>query len=625
MTKEKISNSLELWRAISKKAKFQDAGYDKDLLEHLKEQLGISSKNIEDEIASISIEQLFEALFSALQPFSLMMSELLHLFEKIGAQSADDNLTIQLDSDKISQQLQFDINSFRQYVRVGESVKRTAIREYSIDDPFAILRLFSNNHMYENTAFLPEYQSIRNWVSGYDRQSRPKTFPSQPLSGFASLDEAISIIWEFLRKHHIRLWSGERSPDDVLQTFQNTDANRQRDSILWAENDFFIRETVKAIITQLNEIKQQNTDIAREMADELCKKVSQFLSSLDIQYHTVEQKVALFEELFNLPTWKQRYQLYSAWVFTMIVKAFDNHKLAYHIHDGVFSFAYHDSIMPLATCQDTEPPLEIYAELRTPKIVDQLKSEKRKNNIQPDYSIVFQPKACCSVVEIECKQYKKSNVRNFSDAVIDYANNRPGAHIFLVNYGNIGSGVDKAIQQAKITNPYALFGGVKPQTAEREQFVKSLTEIIDTYSKVKIFNQNMIPCKVELSWGDFPSDLDLYMYLRNEEQSSMICYMNRGSNAEFPYCQLDHDNISGNGCETITIFKRSEGDYEVYVHQYSKDNAITTPIKVRVCMGAVECNISRIEPIPVRKYWYAFKICGNKLYVVDKIVDEIEK
>ncbi|MBF0321129.1 MAG: hypothetical protein HQL01_15145, partial [Nitrospirae bacterium] len=55
------------------------------------------------------------------------------------------------------------------------------------------------------------------------------------------------------------------------------------------------------------------------------------------------------------------------------------------------------------------------------------------------YTLTLEPITSPSqtVVVVECKQYQKASVENFSSALIDYANGRPNAKVLIVNYSNI--------------------------------------------------------------------------------------------------------------------------------------------------------------------------------------------
>ena len=97
---EKLGSALELWDCFRKTADFKSNEYDKQLLNEIKMGLGFDDKsNICTEIQTngTTPQQLLAVLLKSLKPFSLMMSDLLRMFEDAGAQYTDNNIQIQLN------------------------------------------------------------------------------------------------------------------------------------------------------------------------------------------------------------------------------------------------------------------------------------------------------------------------------------------------------------------------------------------------------------------------------------------------------------------------------------------------------------------------------------------------
>lgn len=95
-----ISNATQLWEAFDRLAKLKDEAYDKALTEDIHRSLGIDSHtNLKKAIYNnrVSVETLLAAILNSLQPFSRMLSDLLKLFERIGARQSDKNLRISFD------------------------------------------------------------------------------------------------------------------------------------------------------------------------------------------------------------------------------------------------------------------------------------------------------------------------------------------------------------------------------------------------------------------------------------------------------------------------------------------------------------------------------------------------
>jgi len=148
-----------------------------------------------------------------------------------------------------------------------------------------------------------------------------------------------------------------------------------------------------------------------------------------------EEFTVSFDDLLaylNLPIWKRRYELFSAWLLTQFLEAMTNHDVDLHSEDGKLTFGFHAT--KLATIRSLGEPITIYGERRIPAV--NLKSNKRKAGIQPDYTVWTEETDLCKMA-IECKHYKQPNYKNFDDALNDYAGNLPSARVILCNYGPI--------------------------------------------------------------------------------------------------------------------------------------------------------------------------------------------
>jgi hypothetical protein len=153
----------------------------------------------------------------------------------------------------------------------------------------------------------------------------------------------------------------------------------------------------------------------------------------------VERKSAVFAISFedlkaflDLPIWKKRYELYSAWIFTQFLAAMHGHDIELHNEDGKLTFGFHATKM--ATVRSLRQPISIYAERRVRATA--LKGHGRKIGIQPDYTVWIDEIDLCQMA-IECKHYKRPSTSNFSNALDDYARNLPHARVLLGNYGPI--------------------------------------------------------------------------------------------------------------------------------------------------------------------------------------------
>ncbi len=179
------------------------------------------------------------------------------------------------------------------------------------------------------------------------------------------------------------------------------------------------------------------------------------------------------EEILSLPAWQRRYELYSAWVLTLLLKAMRGHQIELHHENGRLAFAFRETLM--ARVVSAVPPLEIYSERRV-ALVNPV-GHGRSAGAQPDYSLWTTENPSCSLA-VECKHYKRSSTRNFSDALNDYATALTSAQIILTNYGPVSDTVIEAVAPDRRSRCTAL-GQVHPEEPKgREEFCKIVRRIV---------------------------------------------------------------------------------------------------------------------------------------------------
>jgi len=80
-----------------------------------------------------------------------------------------------------------------------------------------------------------------------------------------------------------------------------------------------------------------------------------------------------------------------------------------------------------------------------------------------------------------------------------------------------------------------------------------------------------------LNWGADPEDLDSHMRTPEIEGTSYHVYFDsQGSATSAPFTALDHDDVTGYGPETMTIYDFFTGTYHYYIYKYSGEGEITT-------------------------------------------------
>lgn len=129
--------------------------------------------------------------------------------------------------------------------------------------------------------------------------------------------------------------------------------------------------------------------------------------------------------------------------------------------------------------------------------------------------------------------------------------------------------------------------------------------------------------RIVLSWGASPSDLDSHLWTPNIEGSAYHVYFSsQGSSSSAPYAQLDTDDTSSYGPETITLTSRFPGTYNYSVYNYSGSPDIkSSSAKVEVYSSA---GLVRTYNIPLAgdgRFWNVFSINGadGEITSIDEI------
>jgi len=134
-----------------------------------------------------------------------------------------------------------------------------------------------------------------------------------------------------------------------------------------------------------------------------------------------------------------------------------------------------------------------------------------------------------------------------------------------------------------------------------------------------------------LTWGASPSDLDSHLWTPPiSGQNHHIYFANRNSYSVdvWPYADLDVDDTSSYGPETVTIAQLFPGTYRYSVYNYSGSPAIgTSGAKVAVFNSLGLIGEYRIATSGSGRWWHVFEIDGatGSLRLINTINDQSNK
>jgi hypothetical protein len=126
---------------------------------------------------------------------------------------------------------------------------------------------------------------------------------------------------------------------------------------LWYfESDYWVRGRVLDLAAYGKATKTQQREVVRQLTAHFKKR----------QRRRMKQGIDIgdVEQILSLPAWQKRYELYSAWVFTLLLKALEGHVIELEHDKGRISFSFRETLM--ARVLSAVPPTAIYSERRVP-------------------------------------------------------------------------------------------------------------------------------------------------------------------------------------------------------------------------------------------------------------------
>ena len=183
-------------------------------------------------------------------------------------------------------------------------------------------------------------------------------------------------------------------------------------------------------------------------------------------------------------------------------------------------------------------------------------------------------------------------------------------------------------QNASVDGAYTL------QAESPGYSVYSYAPLVLAMGEDKQWNFSLSPSlrglRLVLNWGANPKDLDAHLLTpRIDGVRYHIQYQNRyfGQTNRPPFAQLDADETSGYGPETITIASNAPGIYRYYAHNYQEDQGNTgaftnSEAVVQIYSTAGLIQTVRVPAVGVGDYWEVCAIDGasGQITVINQIV-----
>lgn len=611
-------NTEKMWNKIKKMGKFSDSYYDKKIESDMRKELGIadgiSLKNLEPDV-------VLAAFFKVMSPLSMMYEDILCLFEKCEAKESSENLEIEFQKNRLVS-TKFNIRHFMYAKAKMKEVQKEQKRVLLNREGFEKLCELSCVNAYINKIIV-QNNTYNSWQKAYSDNLHE--WPKECLD-FEKIIEELPIRESLLKAY--RFWQ------ELCNFFQSTGIDRENWSegiracdgysdwekyILCQETDHCLGTILYNLYCVAERFFSQDEKTKRRIQEIL----EEFSTYYQVNREYIKTKMILWEEFLKLPVWKKRYEVYSIWVFTKIVSAFPEENVCFYVKNGCLVFPFSGAC--LASVNLNQKIYDIWTELRTDAI-GKLKGRGRFKAIQPDYSIICgEPhRILDTVVVVECKQYKRAGIRNFSNAIEDYAANRPNAIVLLTDYGEVSNERLASAIEKTPENRYAVFSECQPQSESSEIFSQKIRRII--YDHAGVFEQNPeCPMYFTLFWEETSSNQVLALHLRfAENQKDGDIQILSYESKQISSVEYDGEHLKRQGSESIKIQNWKNGIYDLWV---TNDIGYIKFIDGNPCLVISAGEMLRTIKLKPKHetdsfiYWHVLQIDTNRNlgYIIDRM------
>lgn len=322
----RVNSSSELYHLISRESLHLRRGLGRDdaLLRQLARKLDLDpNRPIPKQLESgkISLEDFIQAFFSVTEPFARMMSNVYSIMERLGARSAIRSIRMRFSFQEATEELEFDLEHFREWLAIYRRVRRTFIvRLWSQDD---IGKLYQPIRILQKTC----------GGSSIWRQTKPYSSPlPEPLILYSDPG------WTPLRQlrdamEQLREITSEE-PDEHSKVLSVLTKEYEKKEGQTIECDpsrirLMLSDLWPGLVGLLSQLSESAP--TRPLTQEATNALQEIQKVLeDIQTSRIDSEVLVRDlmEFLRLPFWKHRWRVYEVWVMFEMIDCLDEYNMA---------------------------------------------------------------------------------------------------------------------------------------------------------------------------------------------------------------------------------------------------------------------------------------------------------
>ncbi|MBT2785700.1 MULTISPECIES: hypothetical protein [unclassified Halomonas] len=428
-------DAISAWHYLCEKGGLELDGRDEGLEGRICDHLNPNAESLEEALSTASLEAFVEAFFHSLHPYIEMFRNILGFFEHGKATKGESQWILRVGD------VDLDLEHFRKWLNNWDAIANSEINVPAIDKKavWQLWERFRERQSIHNeirksfgNEVLNVKDDVRAWVVAYNNDNYlPLPASLLPPQCPSELEACASIAHAALKL----LLNLGLTPSSLKALYDNRIAQDPSDGLEFRnisqnETDYWLKTFVVAI------------SAATSLSNAELRKLGEELGSITSRFHTRPLEVSVtikdLESVLSLPIWKKRYDLFSVWIATEIIRALNAHDVEIHHDNGRIAFSFHET--HIATVHSSLDSFRLISERRIP--LENPRGEGRKAGVQPDYGLwaLKNGKEFCGMA-VEVKHYKRSNKSKFVAMFEDYARAVEEGKVYLVNHGPISESV----------------------------------------------------------------------------------------------------------------------------------------------------------------------------------------
>jgi hypothetical protein len=367
------------------------------------------------------------------------------------------------------------------------------------------------------------------------------------------------------------------------------------------------------------------TDYAREL--DKVAPVTGMASHREVVKHLVE--------FLTLPFWKRRWYLYELWTLVRVlsiaerswtvdlqnVESPQGGTIEWKLPGGM-------AITPVAIVGDGPQRVQCWSQRKS-------YHPGTGAGLEPDLRLMREEPPYHDILIIENKDRLTTRKGALAEILDRYAGGTCAEATWLVNYEAFPPSV--AELEAQWSGRVRFASRFRPGSVP-EEFTRQIEDLLRQHlgpgfprdlasdgRAVGAAPSETVAITATLEWTGSPGDLDLHAWTQGPWGQAHVFYGDRGSLTAPPFGELDHDQRTGRGAETMRIASADLARATIAVHNYSDEAPLTgSNATLRVRFASAPSMLMRVPTEGAGSWWVAVHVnpADNTVEVVDAFTDD---